>query len=487
MKFRLNTMAILLALSPGTYTSWSSGSLEEGLSDRLFEKHVKSDKARTTRHSKVDLENSPFVVSDQMRGARTPKMMRRTMRGEVSQYHTDFYDKPVEIGDEVSIMRTSMTRNLTIKTSYDKKGNIVAIHSWKRDTGQALQMSLDVLAEPIVKDEIESSVAKLRIVYNAYGEVISKAAWNKITGEKIAVPASVPFTNYVNEDKYWAHVERQKLFDRNYEDLYVDRGHVGTRRMKKIVRTDNPFGVPEEVVVYEERPIIERHYEDAHYRADAKVGVYSATMSGSASSKGGSATFKDTSATHFDLSVDADIFGQPIEIGYTSMSNKTTLNTAAAGFTFDGRAYGAATDVLNTELSQFDLTFRKEFRRSEEGDFGINWLFSLKYLDVDLNITKPGIYKSSIKGQAVLPQFGFEVVKNMTDHIDLHGYAKYFSLSDTSLSEGYFGGKYYFHPENVDEWRASLGYKFYDLTAKNGTDEVNIKQSGLKFGLERSF
>ncbi|PCJ20597.1 MAG: hypothetical protein COB02_03490 [Candidatus Cloacimonadota bacterium] len=484
MRFRLNTMAILLALSPGMYTTWSSSSLEEGLSDRLFEKHVKSDKQRIVRHSKVDLENSPFVVSDQMRGVRTPKMMRRTMRGEVSQYHTDFYAKPVEIGDEVSIMRTSMTRNLSIKTSYDKKGNIVAIHAWKRDSGQALQMSLDVLAEPIVKDEIESSVAKLRIVYNAYGEVISKAAWNKITGEKIAVPASVPFTNYVNEDKYWAHVERQKLFDRNYEDLYVDRGHVATRRMKKIVRHDNPFGVPEEVVVYEERPIIERHYEDAHYRADAKVGVFSATMSGGASSKTGKATFKDSSATHFEVSVDADIFGQPIEVGYTNMSNKSTLSSAT-GFTFDNKAYLAGSSI-NTDLSQFDFTLRREFRRSEEGDFGINWLFSIKYLDMDLSIANAAT-KSRIKGQAILPQIGIEVVKNMTDHIDLHGYAKYFSLSDTTLSEGYFGGKYYFHPENVDEWRASLGYKFYDLTAKNGTDEFNLKQSGLKVALERSF
>ena len=133
-------------------------------------------------------------------------------------------DKPVEIGDEIAIVRTSTTKHTIIKSSYDKKGNIISIHAWDRRNGQDLKISLDVLAEPIVKDEIESTVAKLRIVYNSYGEVISKAAWNKVTGEKIASPAAVPFTNYINEDKYWAFVERQKLYERSYEDMYVDRG-----------------------------------------------------------------------------------------------------------------------------------------------------------------------------------------------------------------------------------------------------------------------
>jgi len=460
----------------------ASDSVQEGFEDRMFEKQAEYKNAM---HHRNDYQASPFYVGDRLSGSKTPTMMRKTQEGEWYPYRTSYLDRPVEIGDEIAIVRTSNTNHTMVKTAYDKKGNIISIHAWDRHKGSPLPMRLDVLAEPIVKDEIESTVAKLRVVYNAYGEVISKAAWNKVTGEKIAVPAAVPFTNYINEDKYWAFVERQKLYERSYEDLYVDRGAVRSHRMRKLVRYGNPFGVPEEIEVYEERPIIERHYEDAHYEADAFIGIFSADFDSTLTGNGVSAKTQTSSKSYIEVGADTEILGHSVAFRYLNLDNSGTLLSGIGNF--DGLAYTRGS-VFDQGLSDFDFTYRKEFTRGEQGDFGVNWLFSLKYLDMDMRLRDPATGNTmQTDEQVILPTLGFEVIKNMSDHIDLYGQAKVFSLQDTSLTEYYVGGKYYFHPENVNDWRVSLGFKSYNIESTSNDDKIDLSHEGFRVALERGF
>tara|TARA_Y100000589_G_scaffold217821_1_gene205475 strand:+ start:47 stop:1489 length:1443 start_codon:yes stop_codon:yes gene_type:complete len=472
---------IALLVTGSVTILFASDSLEEeGTKDRMFEKDVKYKDAK---HHHNDYKASPFYIGKTMDGVKTPPMMKKTQQGEWYPYRTSYLDKPVEIGDEIAIVRTSTTKHTIIKSSYDKKGNIISIHAWDRRKGQDLKISLDVLAEPIIKDEIESTVAKLRIVYNSYGEVISKAAWNKVTGEKIASPAAIPFTNYINEDKYWAFVERQKLYERSYEDMYVDRGAVRTKRMRKMVRYGNPFGVPEEIEVYEERPIVERHFEDAHYENDGHIAIIAADMDGSISDGVNRATIGKSSGTYLEAGFDVDLFRHAISFRFLNLDNQSTITGQLQGFDSQNFNTGA---VFDQSVSDFDFTYRREWVRSERGEFGINWLFSLKYLDFDLSLANGGT-TASINGPVVLPTFGAEMIKNMSDHIDLIAQAKVFSYSDTSLTEYDLGAKYYFRPENVDDWRLSLGLKGYALDAKSDDDEVDIEHSGYRIALERGF
>jgi hypothetical protein len=478
MKLCKNLLIAACVLSIAKPTA-ASGSFEEAYSDRLYEKQFE----KRPMHHGNDYQDSPFYLGVKREGRRTDKLTRNLSKGQIAPYNATMDVRPVELDNEIAIVRTSTTNVGMVKTCYDKKGNIVSITAWDRRTGKDVNVNLDVLSEPIVKDEIESSVAKLRIVYNAYGEVISKAAWNKITGEKIGVPAAVPFTNYISEDKYWAYIERQKLYDRSYEDLYVDRGSVRTKRMKKLVRYGNPFGVPEEVVVYEERPIVERHYEDVSYAVDGFVAMHSASMGGTISGRNQSSTIKDSSSTYLEVGVDLDLFGRQIQTTLTSQSNDSTLLSAVNNF--DGRNF-AAGSKFSWDLTMLDFTFRRKFIRSERGDFGINWLFTLALADIDLSLTNGNI-KTSIEGSTLLPKVGFEIVKNVNDHFDFNGSLQLFSMGGVTLSQAYFGGKYYFHPEDVDDWRASLGYKMFALEAEDGSDSVDIDHSGIRLALERSF
>lgn len=478
---RLGKFIIALSLLVHSYVLNASDSVEEGMADRIFEKN--SD-YKESNHNRNDYQASPFYIGKRLDGVKTPAMMKKTQEGEWYPYRTSYVDRPVEIGDEIAIVRTSTTKHTILKSSYDKKGNIISIHAWDRSNGQDLQMSLDILAEPIIKDEIESTVAKLRIVYNSYGEVISKAAWNKVTGEKIASPAAVPFTNYINEDKYWAFVERQKLYERSYEDMYVDRGAVRTKRMRKMVRYGNPFGVPQEIEVYEERPIVERHFEDAHYEHDGHLAMISANMKGSiVGGNNPAATISKSSGTYLEAGFDVDVFKHAISFRYLNLDNESTLLGNLASF--DGQAFGNGT-IFNQSISDYDFTYRREWVRSERGEFGLNWLFSLKYLDFNLSL-RNGATTASIEGPVLLPTLGAEMIKNMSDHLDVYAQAKLFSYSDTSLTEYDLGAKYYFHPENVDDWRVSFGLKGYNLDAKSNDDKVNIEHSGYRLALERGF
>ena len=479
---RLGSFLVALSVFAQSSALYASDSVEEAMSDRIFEKNVEYKGAN---HNRNDYQASPFYIGKRLDGVKTPPMMKKTQEGEWYPYRTSYLDQPVEIGDEIAIVRTSTTKHTIMKTSYDKKGNIISIHAWDRKTGQDLKMSLDILAEPIVKDEIESTVAKLRIVYNSYGEVISKAAWNKVTGEKIASPAAVPFTNYINEDKYWAFVERQKLYERSYEDMYVDRGAVRTKRMRKMVRYGNPFGVPQEIEVYEERPIVERHFEDAHYENDGYLALISADMEGSVvDGAGRNVTLGKSSGTYLEAGFDVNIFKHAVSFRYLNLDNEAVLGGALTDF--DSRQFNVGT-VFNQSVSDFDFTYRREWVRSERGEFGINWLFSLKYLDFDLSLTDPNGTSASINGPVLLPTFGAEMIKNMSDHIDLYAQAKLFSYSDTSLTEYDLGAKYYFHPEHVDDWRVSFGLKGYNLNAKSNDDKIDVEHSGYRLALERGF
>jgi hypothetical protein len=431
----------------------------------------------------VDFHSSPFFA-ERSSGAKAGGLARQKVNdGQWTAYDSDFLDRPVDIGDEISIVRTSTTKNTVIKTSYDRKGNIISIHAWDRVSGKSLKAGLDLLADPIVKDEIESTVAKLRLVYNAYGEVVSKSAWNKITAEKIAVPPSVPFTNYINEDKYWAYVERQKLYDRSYEDLYVDRGTVRTRRLKKLVRYGNPFGVPQEIEVYEERPIIERHFEDAHYDRDAWVAMFTAQMSGVIDGNGVFANLRKNTSTYLEFGADVHLFRHALEFRFLNLSNSSTIDGRIADF--DSNNFPAGS-VLDFSLDDYDVTYRKEFIRSERGEFGLNWLFSIKYLDFDIALRNGGT-SASLSGGIPLPTLGFEAIKNISDHIDVFGDLKYFTFKNTGLLEFQLGSKYYFHPENVDDWRLSAGLKQYHLEARTDDDSVDLRHIGARFALERAF
>jgi hypothetical protein len=87
----------------------------------------------------------------------------------------------------------------------------------------------------------------------------------------------------------------------------------------------------------------------------------------------------------------------------------------------------------------------------------------------------------------LLPTVGGEFIKNMNDHVDLNGHLKMFSLGDVSLFETYLGGKYYFKPQDIDGWRATLGLKSYSIEAKDGSNGFDLEHSGLHFALQRSF
>ncbi|MBW7875472.1 MAG: hypothetical protein H3C47_05760 [Candidatus Cloacimonetes bacterium] len=412
-----------------------------------------------------------------------------SQRTVVEQHHIPPYgevDRNPWADEEVAIMRTSMTNYDTIKTCYDRKGNLISIHAWDRRTGQDRPVNLTVLANPIVKDEIESSVARLRVVYNNYGEVVSKQAWNKITGEKVEVPKTVPFTNYIDEDKYWAWVERQKLYERSYTDMYVDRGAVRTKRMKSLMRYNNPFGVPHEVEVYEERPIIERHYDESMLRNDGWIAMWNASLGGSISgvvaNVRNSSGFRDASGSHLEVGADIEAFNRRFDIIYTSLSQSSTTVGASS---FNGRNF-ATGSAFDFDMQGVDIVYRRPFIRSDRGDFGINWLFSLKAAEVDASL-RNGAQKSSMSGTLALPMVGFEMVRNVSDHLDLFGHVRMFSLSDVETTEYQLGGKYYFHPERVDDWRASVGYKGLTLNAEDKNDRLELDFKGVRFALERSF
>jgi hypothetical protein len=481
MRTRIKILSLAFGLCQGLFPAFASGSFEAGYADRLYEMQFR----QSPEFHRSYQEDSPFYVGVEREGIRRSELSEPFQRGEIGPYNPVMDVRPVEIQDEIAIVRTANTRRSTLKICYDSKGNIVSIHAWDNATGKDLDVNLDVLAEPIVKDEIESSVAKLRIVYNAYGEVVSKAAWNRVTGEKINVPSVIPFTNYVNEDKYWAYVERQKYFDRGYEDLYVDRGHIRTKRMKKIVRHNNPFGVPQEIEVYEERPIVERHYSDIRYSNDGYFGFHNAEMSGSIKGLNSSAEIVPNKSTYMELGTDLNLFRRHFEFNFVNMSNDSTLRSVSAGFQFDNIGYGAGTR-FNWDVKQLELLARRKFVRSEEGDFGINWLYSLNIMDVDFSLSQ-GNNKSEISGLIAVPTFGMEVLKNWNDHFDWIGSAKFFALSGVSLFDMYFGAKYYFRPENVDDWRFNIGYKSFKMAAEDDNDEVDMSHSGLRFSLERSF
>ena len=432
-----------------------------------------------------DYASSPFYEDKIVGSHASPPVMEKIEKLERRDYGRNFLERPVEVGDEVSIVRTSTTKHSTVKTSYDRKGNIVSIHAWDRRSAKTLPVGIDLLSEPVIKDEIESTVAKLRLVYNAFGEVISKSAWNKVTGEKIAVPPTIPFTNYINEDKYWAYVERQKLFDRSYEDMYLDKGTTRTRRLKKLVRYGNPFGIPEEIEVFEERPIVERHYEDAHYDTDAWVAIFPSSLEGVLASPNSASDILKESKTSFEVGMDLHFLRHALEVRYLRMENSTTLQSGLTGF--DNVNFGASS-IFDLQLDDLDITYRKEFIRSERGEFGLNWLFSLRYLNFDFSLLDLATQTTaSVEGDIILPMLGVEAIKNMSDHIDLIGDFKYFSIKDTGLLEFFVGGKYYFHPENVDDWRLSLGLNQYHIKAQSDDDELDLKQTGFKFALERGF
>lgn len=439
-------------------------------------------------HKQRDYASSPFYEEKIVGSNSSPPVMEKIEKLERKEYGRNFLERPVKVGDEVSIVRTSTTKHSTVKTSYDRKGNIVSIHAWDRKSAKTLPVGIELLSEPIIKDEIESTVAKLRLVYNAFGEVISKSAWNKVTGEKIAVPPTVPFTNYINEDKYWAYVERQKLFDRSYEDMYLDKGATRTRRLKKLVRYGNPFGIPEEIEVYEERPIVERHYEDAHYDTDAWAAIFPAEMSGNIIGAGLFAGVPKSSSTYLEVGLDLHFLRHALELSYSKMENDGLTDTLLTDF--DGLSFQSGSK-FDFEVDDLDLTYRKEFIRSERGEFGLNWLFTLRYLKFDLSLTDTAAAatgnNASIDGDVVLPMLGTEAIKNMSDHVDLYASVQYFSIKDTGLLDVFLGGKYYFHPENVDDWRLSLGMKQYHLDAKSADDRVDVKHAGIQFALERGF
>ena len=447
---------------------------------------VLHSRVKPSSHTKQrDYASSPFYEDKIVGSHASPPVMEKIEKLERKEYGSNFLERPVEVGDEVSIVRTSTTKHSTVKTSYDRKGNIVSIHAWDRKSAKTLPVGIDLLSEPIIKDEIESTVAKLRLVYNAFGEVISKSAWNKVTGEKIAVPPTVPFTNYINEDKYWAYVERQKLFDRSYEDMYLDKGATRTRRLKKLVRYGNPFGIPEEIEVFEERPIVERHYEDAHYDTDAWVAVFPSSLAGVLVTPNTASDIVKESKASLEVGMDLHFLRHALEVRYLRMENSTTLQSNLTGFDNVNFAPGS---IFNLELDDLDITYRKEFIRSERGEFGLNWLFSLRYLNFDFSLQDlANQVNASIQGDVILPMLGIEAIKNMSDHIDLVGDFKYFSIKDTGLLEFFVGGKYYFHPENVDDWRLSLGLNQYHIKAQNDDDELDLKQTGFKFALERGF
>jgi|GEM_PF-1002813 hypothetical protein len=441
-----------------------------------------------SHHKQREYAASPFYAEKTMGGKSTPSTMEKIEKRERKEYGTSFLQRPVQIGDEVSIVRTSTSKHSTIKTSYDRKGNVVSIHAWDRKSANTIPVGIELLSEPIVKDEIESTVAKLRLVYNAFGEVISKSAWNKVSGEKIAVPPTVPFTNYINEDKYWAYVERQKLFDRSYEDLYLDKGSTRTRRLKKLVRYGNPFGIPEEIEVYEERPIIERHFEDAHYDTDAWVAVFPAEMSGNIIGGSIFAGIAKKSATYMEAGLDMHFLRHALEMRYLRVDNNGVSDSLIPDF--DGLSFQPGSR-FDFEVDDVDLTYRKEFIRSERGEFGLNWLFSLRYLKFDLALTDTVAAgtgnRSSITGDVILPMLGAEAIKNLSDNVDIFGNLRYFSLKDTGLLDFFIGGKYYFHPENVDDWRVSLGMKQYHFDAKSADDRMDMKHTGIQVALERGF
>jgi hypothetical protein len=196
MRTRIKILSLAFGLCQGLFPAFASGSFEAGYADRLYEMQFR----QSPEFHRSYQEDSPFYVGVEREGIRRSELSEPFQRGEIGPYNPVMDVRPVEIQDEIAIVRTANTRRSTLKICYDSKGNIVSIHAWDNATGKDLDVNLDVLAEPIVKDEIESSVAKLRIVYNAYGEVVSKAAWNRVTGEKINVPSVIPFTNYVNED-----------------------------------------------------------------------------------------------------------------------------------------------------------------------------------------------------------------------------------------------------------------------------------------------
>lgn len=396
-------------------------------------------------------------------------------------------NRALGVDEEVAIMRTSMTNLHTIKTTYDRKGNIITIHSWDRRTGEDVPVNLDVLADPITKDEIESSVAKLRVVYNSYGEVVSRQAWNKITGEKISVPPAIPFTNFIDEDKYWAWVERQKLYERSYADMYVDRGAVRTRRMKSMMQYANPFGVPYEVEVYEERPIVERHYDDGWYRNDVWIAMFSADMTAKVKDRlGASSGVKKKSASHFEVGADVELGHKRFDLTYHSIASDSTLNQ---GLTFDNRAYGAGS-MLDFDLQAVDVAYRRPFVRSDKGDFALNWILSARLMDLEAKLSNQnlgGTNISRLKGTTVMPLIGMETIKNVSDHIDFFGSYRMFDISDVAMNEWQIGAKYYFHPEQVDDWRAVVGLKSLTYEGEESKDFMRISQRGMRFGLEKAF
>ena len=82
---------------------------------------------------------------------------------------------------------------------------------------------------------------------------------------------------------------------------------------------------------------------------------------------------------------------------------------------------------------------------------------------------------------------GAEAIKNMSDHVDIFGNLRYFTIKDTGLLDFFVGAKYYFHPENVDDWRVAFGMKQYHFEAKSSDDRMDMKHTGIQIALERGF
>ena len=111
-------LIVTLLLTGSASILFASDSLEDGTSDRMFEKNAEYKDAK---HHRNDYKASPFYIGKTMDGVKTPPMMKKTQTGDWYPYRTSYLDKPVEIGDEIAIVRTSTTKHTIIKSSMIKR------------------------------------------------------------------------------------------------------------------------------------------------------------------------------------------------------------------------------------------------------------------------------------------------------------------------------------------------------------------------------